>query len=80
MAPVLTCFVNPASHNSRVTTFIARGLEKAAEPRFEVGEEVELVRMKPKDLFLEIGKGAVTMQAMHLAGLYAAVHANLIVL
>ncbi|MEI6440999.1 MAG: NUDIX hydrolase [Alphaproteobacteria bacterium] len=78
LTPVLTCYANSARHNNLVTTFIARGLEKVAEPNFEVGEEVELVAMDPNELFKALGEGSIIMQAVHLAGLYAAWHAKLI--
>lgn len=76
---VLSCYANPASHNNRVTTFVACGLEEVAEPSFDLGEEVELVAMDPDQLFRAIGDGTITMQAMHIAGLYAAAQAGLIV-
>jgi len=75
---LLTCFPNAASHSNQVSTFVAHGLHQVAEPGFEVGEEVELVVVEADELFTGIREGRIIMQAMHLAGLYAAAHAGLI--
>jgi len=78
LTQVLTCFPNAASHNNQVYTFVALGLHRLTDPRFEVGEEVELVTMDTDELFTGIREGAIIMQAMHLAGLYAAAHVGLV--
>jgi ADP-ribose pyrophosphatase len=78
MTRVLTTFANAASQTNRVTAFVAQGLERRGEPAFEPGEEIELVKMTGRELLAEIREGRSTLQAMHVAAIFAALDAGLI--
>ena len=77
LAPILACYPNAATHTNQVLSFAAHGLEAQQEPRFELGEEVELVAAAPADLLAAVQAGRIIMQAPHLAAIYAGFYRGL---
>lgn len=69
---LLTSYPNAASHSNAVTSWLALGLSRAGEPRFDPGEKVELLFADLADILGDLQSGAVIMQSMHVAALYAA--------
>ncbi|MBY3323364.1 NUDIX hydrolase [Rhizobium laguerreae] len=62
---LLTSYPNAAS-------WLALGLSRAGEPSFDPGEKVELLFADLAAILAELQSGAVIMQSMHVAALYAA--------
>lgn len=69
---LLTSYPNAASHSNVVTSWLALGLSSAGEPRFDPGEKVDLLFADLSTILGDIKSGAVIMQSMHVAALYAA--------
>ncbi|ASR08159.1 MULTISPECIES: NUDIX hydrolase [Rhizobium] len=69
---LLTSYPNAASHSNMVTSWLALGLSRAGEPSFDPGEKVELLFADLAAILGELQSGAVIMQSMHVAALYAA--------
>ena len=69
---LLTSYPNAASHSNAVTSWLALDLSRAGEPRFDPGEKVELLFEDLAALLGDLQSGAVIMQSMHVAALYAA--------
>ncbi|RFC00629.1 DNA mismatch repair protein MutT [Rhizobium leguminosarum bv. trifolii] len=69
---LLTSYPNAASHSNAVTSWLALGLSRAGEPRFDLGEKVELLFADLAAILGDLQSGAVVMQSMHVAALYAA--------
>lgn len=69
---LLTSYPNAASHSNAVTSWLALGLSRAGEPRFDPGEKVELLFADLAAILSDLQSGAVIMQSMHVAALYAA--------
>ncbi|ANL20187.1 NUDIX hydrolase domain-containing protein [Rhizobium sp. N113] len=69
---LLTSYPNAASHSNTVTSWLALGLSRAGEPRFDPGEKVELLFTDLAAILGDLQSGAVIMQSMHVAALYAA--------
>ncbi|RUM27474.1 NUDIX hydrolase [Rhizobium vallis] len=69
---LLTSYPNASSHSNVVTSWLALDLTKAGEPRFDPGEKVGLLFADLADILGDITSGAVIMQSMHVAALYAA--------
>lgn len=69
---VLTSYPNAANHSNKVTSWLALGLEKASEPRFDPGEKIDLLFADLGAVLADLQSGAVIMQSMHVAALYAA--------
>jgi len=69
---LLTSYPNAASHSNAVTSWLALGLNRAGEPRFDPGEKVELLFADLAAILSDLQSGAVIMQSMHVAALYAA--------
>ncbi|AXA40964.1 NUDIX hydrolase [Rhizobium leguminosarum] len=69
---LLTSYPNAASHSNAVTSWLALGLSKAGEPRFDPGEKVELLFTDLAAILGDLQSGAVIMQSMHVAALFTA--------
>ncbi|MGR9343038.1 NUDIX hydrolase [Rhizobium leguminosarum] len=69
---LLTSYPNAASHSNAVTSWLALGLSKAGEPRFDPGEKVELLFTDLAAILADLQSGAVIMQSMHVAALFTA--------
>lgn len=69
---LLTSYPNASNHSNVVTSWLALGLTKTGEPRFDPGEKVELLFKDLADILGGITSGTVIMQSMHVAALYAA--------
>ncbi|WP_085735874.1 NUDIX hydrolase [Rhizobium sp. CIAT894] len=69
---LLTSYPNAASQSNMVTSWLALGLGRAGEPRFDPGEKVGLLFADLAAILDDIKSGAVIMQSMHVAALYAA--------
>ncbi|OWV69768.1 DNA mismatch repair protein MutT [Rhizobium sp. N122] len=69
---LLTSYPNAASHSNAVTSWLALGLSRAGQPRFDPGEKVELLFADLAAILGDLQSGAIVMQSMHVAALYAA--------
>jgi len=69
---LLTSYPNAASHSNMVTSWLALGLNGTGELRFDPGEKVGLLFADLATLLRDLQSGAVIMQSMHVAALYAA--------
>ncbi|PDS80583.1 NUDIX hydrolase [Rhizobium sp. L43] len=69
---LLTSYPNAASQSNMVTSWLALGVSRAGEPRFDSGEKVELLFADLATILGDIKSGAVILQSMHVAALYAA--------
>ena len=68
----LTSYPNASSHSNMVTSWLALALNGTGELRFDPGEKVDLLFADLATLLRDIKSGAVVMQSMHVAALYAA--------
>jgi 8-oxo-dGTP pyrophosphatase MutT (NUDIX family) len=57
---LVTLEANPALQNNRVHTYVARGVKKVADPRFDENEELEVVLVPKKHLAEIMDQGHVT--------------------
>ncbi|TBE26404.1 NUDIX hydrolase [Rhizobium ruizarguesonis] len=69
---LLTSYPNAANHSNVVTSWLALGLSKVGEPAFDPGEKVDLLFADLAATLGDLQSGAVIMQSMHVAALYAA--------
>lgn len=71
---LLTTYTNPATHNNRLTAWLALDVEEGSEPPTGDGgaESLETVLYDLPQLLAEVRTGRLTLQAMHLAALWAA--------
>ncbi|MBB3352003.1 8-oxo-dGTP pyrophosphatase MutT (NUDIX family) [Rhizobium sp. BK049] len=69
---LLTSYPNAANHSNIVTSWLAFGLNRSGEPRFDPGEKVDMLFADLGDILADLRSGAVIMQSMHVAALYAA--------
>ncbi|MBY5366907.1 NUDIX hydrolase [Rhizobium leguminosarum] len=69
---LLTSYPNAANHSNVVTSWLALGLSKVGEPAFDPGEKVDLLFADLAAILGDLQSGAVIMQSMHVAALYAA--------
>lgn len=71
---LLTTYTNPATHNNRLTAWLALDLEEGPEPPAGDGgaESLEVVLCELPEILATIRTGQLTLQAMHLAALWAA--------
>ncbi|TBY47226.1 NUDIX hydrolase [Rhizobium leguminosarum bv. viciae] len=69
---LLTSYPNAANHSNVVTSWLALGLSKVGEPAFDPGEKVDLLFADLAVTLGDLQSGAVIMQSMHVAALYAA--------
>jgi 8-oxo-dGTP pyrophosphatase MutT (NUDIX family) len=70
---VLECWPNPANQTNRATTFLATGVELAGERKLDATEAIEVVHADLAETLRALRTGEIVMQAMHVAGLWAAV-------
>ncbi|PDT28743.1 DNA mismatch repair protein MutT [Rhizobium sp. L9] len=69
---LLTSYPNAANHSNIVTSWLAFGLNRSGEPSFDPGEKVDMLFADLADILADLRSGAVIMQSMHVAALYAA--------
>ncbi|EJZ22261.1 NUDIX hydrolase [Rhizobium sp. Pop5] len=69
---LLASYPNASSHSNIVTSWLALGLSRAGEPCFDPAENIELLFADLADILADLRSGAVIMQSMHVAALYAA--------
>ncbi|MBY5347528.1 NUDIX hydrolase [Rhizobium leguminosarum] len=69
---LLTSYPNAANHSNVVTSWLALGPSKVGEPAFDPGEKVDLLFADLGAILSDLQSGAVIMQSMHVAALYAA--------
>ncbi|MDO3433402.1 NUDIX hydrolase [Rhizobium sp. CBN3] len=69
---LLTSYPNAANHSNIVTSWLAFGLNRSGEPHFDPGEKVDMLFADLGDILADLRSGAVIMQSMHVAALYAA--------
>jgi 8-oxo-dGTP pyrophosphatase MutT (NUDIX family) len=71
---VLVTHPNSATHNNINTTYLALGLNRAAEQSLDESEDVQVLLRPLDDVLQDLQSGSCIMQAMHVAALYAASH------
>lgn len=69
---LLTSYPNAANQSNVVTSWLALGLSKVGESAFDPGEKVDLLFADLVAILSDLQSGAVIMQSMHVAALYAA--------
>ncbi len=70
---VLECYANPANQSNRATSFLVLDVERTAERHLDATEAIEVVYEDLGDILRRLNSGEVIMQALHVAGLWAAV-------
>ncbi|WP_132520623.1 NUDIX hydrolase [Rhizobium sp. BK376] len=71
---ILVTHPNSATHNNIHTTYLALGLNKVAEQSLDESEDVQVLFRPLDDVLRDLQSGALIMQGMHVAALYAAAH------
>lgn len=69
---VLGAWPNPANQSNRATTFLALGVREVGGLAPDFGEEIEVVLEDWAGVMRRLASGDLIMQAMHIAGLWAA--------
>jgi ADP-ribose pyrophosphatase len=69
---VLGAWPNPANQSNRATTFLALGVRETGGLAPDLGEEIEVVLEDWPQVMRRLARGELVMQAMHIAGLWAA--------
>jgi hypothetical protein len=69
---VLECYANPANQSNRATSFLVLDVEQTAERHLDPTEAIEVVYEDFGDILGRLISGAVIMQALHVAGIWAA--------
>jgi 8-oxo-dGTP pyrophosphatase MutT (NUDIX family) len=69
---VLECYANPANQANRATSFLVLDVEQTAERHLDETEAVEIVYADFGETLRDLTSGKLIMQAMHVAGLWAA--------
>lgn len=69
---ILCVYPNPATQNNLTTSFLATGLKRIAETKFDATEAIDLLVEDFADVLRGLRSGAITMQALHVAALWTA--------
>lgn len=72
MERILGAWPNPANQSNRATSFLALGLRAGGQVHLDHGEEIEVELHPFAQVLRDLASGALDMQAMHIAALWAA--------
>ena len=69
---ILSGYANPATQPNLVLTYLALDVERSANPRLDQHEAIEVYTRPFADVLKDVRDGRLTMQAYHVAALWAA--------
>lgn len=69
---ILSGYANPATQANMVLTYLALDVERAADPRLDQHEAIEVYTRPFADVLKDVRDGRLTMQSYHVAALWTA--------